>query len=104
MTAVAESLDQRATRQVMRRRATRAQPYLFIAPFYLIFLIFGLLPAVFTLVVSLYNWHGLKFGGFIALHNYQILFQDPDFYTALKNTAYVWVGSVPTMAFIALVL
>ncbi len=92
------------SRRRLSRWRTTAVPYLFVSPFYVIFLLFGLLPAIFSLVVSLYNWHGLTFGGFSGLQNYKILFQDPDFYTALKNTAYIWIGSVPTMAFLALVL
>lgn len=94
-------LTHRHDTRIWRSRLT---PYVFVSPFYLIFMVFGLLPAIFSLVVSLYDWHGLRFGGFAGLQNYIILFQDPDFYTALRNTAYIWVGSVPTMAFSALVL
>lgn len=104
MATATETISRPVTRQAPRRRGAKGTPYLFISPFYLIFLTFGLLPAIFTLVVSLYNWHGLTFGGFIGLHNYRVLFQDADFYTALRNTAWVWLGTVPTMAFIALVL
>jgi cellobiose transport system permease protein len=81
----------------------RVSPYIFISPFYLIFLAFGLLPIVFSLVVSLYDWRGTTPASFVGLSNYQLLFRDPGFYTALWNTVYVWIGSVPPMILLALV-
>src|SRR5215211_6216014 len=81
----------------------RAAPYVFVSPFYLIFLAFGLLPIVYSLGVSLYDWRGTTPGSFVGLSNYRILLHDPDFYKALRNTMYVWVGSVPPMIFFALV-
>lgn len=80
-----------------------AAPYVFISPFYLIFLVFGLLPIIFSMVVSLYDWRGVQSGSFIGFENYQVLLQDPDFYRALGNTVLIWVGSVPVMILLALV-
>jgi ABC-type sugar transport system permease subunit len=80
----------------------RAAPYVFISPFYLIFLAFGLLPIVFSLVVSLYDWRGTTPASFIGLANYQVLLRDPAFAKALWNTVIVWVGSVPPMILLAL--
>ena len=80
----------------------RAAPYVFISPFYLIFLAFGLLPIVFSLVVSLYDWRGTTPASFIGLANYQVLLHDPAFAKALWNTVIVWVGSVPPMILLAL--
>jgi len=81
----------------------RAAPYVFVSPFYLIFLAFGLLPIVFSLGVSLYDWRGTTPGAFIGLTNFQVLLHDPGFYTALRNTVFVWLGSVPPMILLALV-
>src|SRR5262245_14847589 len=80
-----------------------AAPYVFISPFYIIFLAFGLLPIVFSLVVSLYDWRGTTPGAFVALENYQVLLRDPAFYKSLSNTVYVWLGSVPPMILLALI-
>lgn len=95
------------TRKLFGRRASRwwrtAAPYTFISPFYLVFLAFGLLPIVFSMVVSLYDWTGIRPGGFVGLQNYEVLLRDPQFYTALSNTVYVWAGSVPAMIVLALV-
>lgn len=78
-------------------------PYVFISPFYIIFLAFGLLPILFSLVVSLYDWRGTAPSTFVGLQNYQLLLRDPALYKALWNTVYIWVGSVPPMILSALI-
>src|SRR5262245_14994172 len=95
-----------AQRPTVRRRDRwwrTLAPYVFISPFYIIFLAFGLLPIVFSLVVSLYDWRGTTLGAFVGLQNYQLLPRDPAFYKSLWNTIYVWVGSVPPMILFALI-
>jgi len=104
MTSAAESLS--ASRAAVRRRDRwwrTVSPYVFISPFYITFLIFGLLPIGFSLVVSLTNWRGTARPQFIGLQNYATLLQDPGLPKALLNTVYVWIGSVPTMIFLALI-
>jgi len=96
----------RAQRPTLRRRDRWwriAAPYVFISPFYIIFLAFGLLPIVFSLAVSLYDWRGTTPGAFVGLQNYHVLLRDPAFYKSLWNTVYVWIGSVPPMILLALV-
>jgi ABC-type sugar transport system permease subunit len=85
------------------RRWRRAAPYVFVSPFYFIFLAFGLLPIIFSLGVSLYDWRGTTPGAYVGLTNFQLLLRDPAFYTALRNTVIVWLGSVPPMIMLALV-
>lgn len=80
-----------------------AAPYVFISPFYIVFLAFGLLPIIFSLGVSMFDWQAISPGGFVGLNNYLVLLQDPSFYQALRNTVFVWVGSVPAMTILALV-
>lgn len=104
--AVAQQLQTETGKQTGRRFDRwwrRAAPYVFISPFYIVFLAFGLLPIVFSLGVSLYDWRGVSPGGFVGLANYQVLLHDPAFFQALRNTLYIWVGSVPPMIFLALV-
>jgi ABC-type sugar transport system permease subunit len=93
----------RETARPLDRGWRRAAPYVFISPFYLIFLAFGLLPIVFSLGVSLYDWRGTTPGAYVGPTNYQVLLHDPSFYTALRNTVFVWLGSVPPMIVLALV-
>lgn len=97
------AVARRETARPADRWWRRLAPYVFISPFYLIFLAFGLLPIVFSLAVSMYDWRGITPGGFIGLQNYQLLLHDPAFFTALRNTVIIWVGSVPPMILLALV-
>lgn len=79
-------------------------PYAFIAPFYLVFVVFGVFPILFSLGVSVMDWRGIDPGAFIGLGNYLALFQDESFYRALWNTVVIWVGTVPPMILAAVVL
>jgi cellobiose transport system permease protein len=102
--ALAQStLARRETARPLDRWWRRVAPYAFISPFYLVFLAFGLLPIVYSLGVSLYDWRGVTPGSYVGLENYRVLVHDPAFYKALRNTIYVWVASVPPMIFLALV-
>jgi ABC-type sugar transport system permease subunit len=96
------TLARRETARPLDRWWRRVAPYAFISPFYLVFLAFGLLPIVYSLGVSLYDWRGVTPGSYVGLENYRVLLQDPAFYKALRNTAFVWLGSVPPMIFLAL--
>jgi len=78
--------------------------YLFIAPFYVAFLIFGLGPILFSFYLSLVTWSGFDQIRFVGLHNFQLLFGDDLFWTALDNTMYLWLGHIFIMLALALVL
>lgn len=59
-------------------------PYLFISPFYVGFVIFQLIPIVFSVYLSLAIWNGgaeIEFAGF---NNFRILFADPKFWDAFR--------------------
>lgn len=68
-------------------RQQKIAPYLFIAPFFATFLLFGLWPIVRSVLLSLYATNGPKSQVFVGLSNYQYLLSDPDFHTAVWNTA-----------------
>ena len=78
-----------------RIRWHKLAPYFFIAPFFIIFLIFGFYPIIFSGYISLHQWTGLKPPIYIGLNNYINLFQDNDFLNALRNTALLTVISGP---------
>ncbi|MBF0778892.1 carbohydrate ABC transporter permease [Streptococcus cuniculi] len=79
-------------------------PYLFISPFYILFLIFGLFPIVFAGILAFNKWDGLGEMRFVGWGNFIRLIHDADFYLSVKNTLIIWaVGTFP-MLFIALVL
>lgn len=83
---------------MLSRLDTAASPYLFIAPFFVIFLVFGLFPLAYTAWVSLHDWDLGGQGAFIGLGNYAKLFGDPDFWNAVINTVGMLVlGTVPQL-------
>ncbi|MCS7484076.1 carbohydrate ABC transporter permease [Umezawaea endophytica] len=79
-------------------------PYLFIAPFFVIFGIFGLFPLGYTAWVSLHDWDLGGAGAFVGLDNYTTLFGDPDFWNAVGNTLGMLVLATVPQLLLALVL
>lgn len=79
----------------------RLTPYVYIAPFFLLFFAFGLGPLLFTGWVSVHDWQLL--GGsnrYVGLQNYGAMFQDPRFWKALRNTIGIFLlSTVPGMIF-----
>jgi ABC-type sugar transport system permease subunit len=65
----------------------RYAPYLFVAPFIIIFLTFSLYPIIKSVILSLYMTNGPRDHVFVGLDNYKFLLTDPDFHTAVRNTA-----------------
>ena len=78
----------------MQLRTSRSAPYLFLAPFAISFLVFGAYPIVRSVMLSFYITSGPEAQHFVGLGNYLYLLQDPDFWTAFRNTATFALGSV----------
>lgn len=73
----------------------RWAPYLFIAPFFLLFAVFGLFPLLFSIYLSLHQWNpaeGLHTMHWVGLENYWYAVTDPWFHDSLYNT--VWFALV----------
>ena len=68
------------------RRSEVVYGYLFIAPFYLLFLVFQLYPMLWSLVLSFYEWNGIGPQTFVGLQNYAAVLRDPMFFDAMVNT------------------
>ncbi len=65
--------------------------YTYIAPFYILFAIFGLFPMVSGFALSFFRWNGLGSMHFIGIANYVNLVKDALFWKALSNTLYIGV-------------
>lgn len=71
----------------------RVVPYLFIAPFFLLFAVFGLFPLLFSIVLSLHQWDasaGLEGMRWVGLENFRYAATDPWFLASLGHT--LWYG------------
>lgn len=80
--------------------------YLFIAPFYIWFGVFGLYPLIYTLALSLYQWDGGRDPWFfVGLANYaSILLDDQAFRLSLVNTAIYLIILLPLLLVVSLVI
>lgn len=83
----------------------RFSPYLYIAPFFLIFGLTGLFPLLYTAYVALFDW---ELGGaeptFVGLDNFTNLLADEQFWTTLTNTISIFLLSSGPQLVIAVLL
>ncbi|MGI5957831.1 MAG: carbohydrate ABC transporter permease [Massiliimalia sp.] len=79
-------------------------PYLFLAPFFIIFIAFSLFPMFYSLYISFMKWDGVNEMTFMGLGNYTRLFTDPEFYKSLWNTLLVIVLAIPLQMLFGLVM
>ena len=92
-------------KQKLSRLDHRASPYLYIAPFFILFALIGVFPIVYTLNVSLYDWHLLKGqGDFVGLDNYVSVLTDPFFWNAFRNTVSIFLLSAIPQLVVATVI
>ena len=85
-----------------RSRGAGLAPWLFLAPYLLVFLGFFLLPALWSALLSLTDWKIVGTPHFVGMKNYLRLFTDPLFHTAVKNTVVYTAIIVPVMALVGL--
>ncbi|PZG22582.1 ABC transporter permease [Micromonospora craterilacus] len=79
-------------------------PYLYIAPFFLIFGSFGLYPMLRTAWMSLHDWDMIGDHSFIGIDNYTRLLSDEYFWNALVNTFGIFALSTIPQLLLALFL
>ena len=78
------------------RLQRQAAPYVFVSPFFILFLVFGLFPTLFSLYVAFQRWDpvtGLGGMRFTGLENFQYLLTDSFFWKALRTTVYIAIIS-----------
>ncbi|MGK5674748.1 carbohydrate ABC transporter permease [Micromonospora sp. URMC 106] len=98
--------EPRGWRDRLYRFDVRYVPYLLIAPFFLLFAVFGLFPIVFNGVVALRHWRldDPTLTGWAGLENFRRLFTDDDFFNALQNTFGIFVLSTVPQLLLALIV
>lgn len=89
-----------------RRRqglAELATSYFFVAPWLVVFLVFGLFPLLHSIVISFSRYNLLSSQmSFVALRNYWEVLREPDFLRALWHTIAFAVGTIPFTMSLAL--
>jgi ABC-type sugar transport system permease subunit len=91
-------------KKLLREIINSRWAYTFIAPFFLLYLVFGFVPQIFSIYLSLSEWKGLGAVKFIGLANYKLAFSDKVFWQAMSNSVIIFFMYVPLMLFLALVL
>ncbi|AYF97988.1 carbohydrate ABC transporter permease [Protaetiibacter intestinalis] len=95
--------------QRLNHADAKYSPYVYVAPFFVLFGLVGLFPLVYTFVVSLNDWDLLKGqGDWVGFDNYIIELQDPWFWNSLGNTFSIFLlSAIPQLigaTFIAAIL
>lgn len=81
-------------RQRLSNMDVKWSPYLYVAPFFVVFGVVGLFPLLYTSYLSLFDRDLLDLEGtYIGFGNYTELMQDSQFWNALVNTLSIFVLS-----------
>ena len=91
----------------MKRNRKRFQfaPYLYLAPALIIFGIFTYWPMLYGFYLSFHNWNFVRpTKGFVGLSNYIKMLGREDFRIALVNTGKYFLGLIPLLIFIPILL
>jgi cellobiose transport system permease protein len=78
--------------------------YAAVAPFFILFAIFGAFPVLFSIWISFHSWDGIGQMKWVGLEQYNYLLSDPVFWKTIGNTLIIWVLSTVPMLLLALVI
>ncbi|MDD5270184.1 MAG: sugar ABC transporter permease [Candidatus Omnitrophica bacterium] len=91
--------------RVLKEINKQKSAYIFIAPSFLLFTVFLVIPVFASLYWSFTEYNILQPPKFVGFQNYaNILFHDPRFWKAMTNTVIFVIGTVPTSIVISLLL
>jgi len=93
--------SRRTVRSRLHRIDSKASPYLYISPFFLLFGLFGLFPLGYTAWVALTDRTLLDpHASFVGLDNFSALIHDSYFWNAVENTLGIFlISTIPQLAF-----
>jgi cellobiose transport system permease protein len=91
--------DRLTLRQRLSVWDVKSAPYLYVAPFFLLFALVGLFPIIYTGWVSVHRWHLLRGDqGWFGLENYTFVLGQTRFWIAVRNTFSIFLlSSVPQL-------
>lgn len=83
-------------------------PYICISPFYIIFMIFFIIPVFFAFYLSFMSWSGIGQPKLVGISNYINIFRNQTFILSVKNTIWYITASIllvlPLALFLAIIL
>lgn len=91
-----------ARRQRLSRWDVKFSPYIYVAPFFIVFGLVGLFPILYTAVISLMDWNMVRGEGtFVGFDNFAFVLQDKAFWVSIRNTFSIFVLSTIPQLIIA---
>lgn len=78
--------------------------FTYLLPALVILIVFRIIPILFSVRISLYDWGMAGPRKFVGLQNYLNVLKDPVFWQSLLNTGWFVVISVPLMLFLSLII
>jgi cellobiose transport system permease protein len=86
------------TSKLSEKKKDMISGYLYVAPFFIVFGIIGLYPALFSIVLAFQEWNGLGEMEFVGFSNFAVVLQDPLFWKSLYNTVIIGLmGTAPQL-------
>lgn len=79
-------------------------PYLFLLPFFLLFLVVTIGPYGYALILSFFRYRGYGTATFVGMENYLSVLQYHVFWTELGNTLFYWAAHALPLLIIAFLL
>lgn len=76
--------------------------YLFIAPFFAVFVAFSAYPMIYALELSFTDWHGAGQLHWVGFDNYTYLLTNRQFWASLGNSGIMWLLIVPVQTLLAI--
>ena len=67
--------------------------YPYVAPFIIMFVIFGMAPVIYSVYIAFYRWDPLGASEFVGFNNFTLLFHDSDLWLSIRNTFSIWALS-----------
>ncbi len=98
------STEEMTRRRKKRERKRNLIAYSFIAPNFIGFAVFTLVPIIFAFVLAFLEWDGNNPMKFVGLANFKALGSDTFFWAAFKNTIIYCIGTVPLTMIASLAL
>jgi cellobiose transport system permease protein len=102
--SVVKEKDEKTIQQQKRKKYLSEEKkdmisgYLYISPFFVIFAIIGLYPALFSFYLAFQKWNGLGEMTFAGLNNFKIVLSDPIFWKSVYNTIIIGLmGTAPQL-------
>lgn len=78
--------------------------YIFVAPFFVLYAVFGVYPLLFSFAIGFARWDGLSELRWIGLANASVMLNDEQFAAAIWNTCVLGILYVPPMLITAFLL